>query len=225
MIYLVEDDDNIRKLVSYALTKEGYSIKSFVSPKAFWKEIKVSIPKLILLDIMLPEEDGLSILSKLRNQSETKDIPVMMLTAKDSEYDKITGLDMGADDYITKPFSIMELLSRIKAVLRRYEKTTQNDYYKIDGLYVNLSKHIVEVDEKPITLSYKEYAILEVLLKANGNVVRREELFTKVWGEFYGESRTLDVHIRKLRKKLETAGYLIQTVKNVGYQIKGKGNE
>lgn len=225
MIYLVEDDDNIRKLVSYALTKEGYTIKSFVSPKLFWMELSVSMPELILLDIMLPEEDGLSILKKLRSQSETKDVPVMMLTAKDSEYDKVMGLDMGADDYITKPFSIMELLSRVKAVLRRYEKTKKNDCYLIDTLYVNFSKHIVEVSRKPIILSHKEYSILEVLLKANGNVVRREELFAKVWGEFYGESRTLDVHIRKLRMKLETAGHLIQTVKNVGYQIRGKEHE
>lgn len=221
MIYLVEDDDNIRKLVSYALCKEGFDIKEFSSPIEFWDEIKNTIPKLILLDIMLPDEDGLSVLKHLREKSKTKDIPVIMLTAKGSEFDKVTGLDMGADDYIAKPFGMTELISRIRAVLRRYEKTQTNKIYKVGELYVNPAKHIIEVSGESVTLSYKEYSLLMVLLEAEGNVVERETLLTKVWGEFYAESRTLDVHIRKLRVKLGTAGNMIETVKGIGYKIGG----
>ena len=221
MIYLVEDDDNIRKLVSYALCKEGFDIKEFSSPIEFWDEIKNTIPKLILLDIMLPDEDGLSVLKHLREKSKTKDIPVIMLTAKGSEFDKVTGLDMGADDYIAKPFGMTELISRIRAVLRRYEKTQTNKIYKVGELYVNPAKHIIEVSGESVALSYKEYSLLMVLLEAEGNVVERETLLTKVWGEFYAESRTLDVHIRKLRVKLGTAGNMIETVKGIGYKIGG----
>lgn len=221
MIYLVEDDDNIRKLVSYALCKEGFDIKEFSSPIEFWDEIKNTIPKLILLDIMLPDEDGLSVLKHLREKSKTKDIPVIILTAKGSEFDKVTGLDMGADDYIAKPFGMTELISRIRAVLRRYEKTQTNKIYKVGELYVNPAKHIIEVSGESVTLSYKEYSLLMVLLEAEGNVVERETLLTKVWGEFYAESRTLDVHIRKLRVKLGTAGNMIETVKGIGYKIGG----
>lgn len=221
VIYLVEDDDNIRKLVSYALCKEGFDIKEFSSPIEFWDEIKNTIPKLILLDIMLPGEDGLSVLKHLREKSKTKDIPVIMLTAKGSEFDKVTGLDMGADDYIAKPFGMTELISRIRAVLRRYEKTQTNKIYKVGELYVNPAKHIIEVSGESVTLSYKEYSLLMVLLEAEGNVVERETLLTKVWGEFYAESRTLDVHIRKLRVKLGTAGNMIETVKGIGYKIGG----
>lgn len=225
MIYLLEDDDNIRKLVSYALCREGFHIKEFSSPLAFWEEIKDNMPKLILLDIMLPDEDGLSVLKRLREKSKTKDIPVIMLTAKGSEFDKVTGLDMGADDYIAKPFGMTELISRIRAVLRRYEKTQTNKIYKVGELYVNPAKHIIEVSGKSITLSYKEYSLLMVLLEAEGNVVERDVLLTKVWGEFYAESRTLDVHIRKLRVKLGTAGDMIETVKGIGYKIGGASNE
>ena len=223
MIYLVEDDDNIRKLVSYALCKEGFGIKEFSSPPEFWNEIKNNIPKLILLDIMLPDEDGLSVLKRLREKSQTKDIPVIMLTAKDSEFDKVTGLDMGADDYIAKPFGMTELISRVRAVLRRYEKTQTNKIYKVGELYVNPAKHIIEVSGESVALSYKEYSLLMVLLEAEGNVVERETLLTKVWGEFYAESRTLDVHIRKLRVKLGTAGDMIETIKGIGYKIGGVG--
>lgn len=225
MIYLVEDDDNIRKLVSYALCKEGFNIKEFSSPLEFWDEIEDNAPKLILLDIMLPDEDGLSVLKKLREKSKTRDIPVIMLTAKGSEFDKVTGLDMGADDYIAKPFGMTELISRIRAVLRRYEKTQPDKTYKVGELYVNPAKHIIEVSGESVALSYKEYSLLMVLLEAEGNVVERETLLTKVWGEFYAESRTLDVHIRKLRVKLGNAGGLIQTVKNIGYKIGGAENE
>ena len=225
MIYLVEDDDNIRKLVSYALCKDGFEAKGFSTPAEFWQEIKLNIPELVLLDIMLPEEDGLSILKKLREKSETADVPVIMLTAKDSEFDKVMGLDMGADDYIANPFGMTELISRIRAVLRRYEKNKTNKVYRIGELYVNHAKHIIEVSGVSVALSYKEYSLLMALLEAEGDVVKRDTLLTKVWGEFYTESRTLDVHIRKLRMKLGSAGMLIQTVKGIGYKIGGTENE
>lgn len=221
MIYLVEDDDNIRKLVCYALKKEGYEVKGFEKPSGFWKEIKKELPQLILLDIMLPDEDGLSILQKLQNTEKMKNVPVVMLTAKGSEFDKVTGLDMGADDYITKPFGITELTSRIRAVLRRYEKTNKSKEYKIGDLYVNHEKHIIKVDNEEVKLSFKEYSLLLLLLEANGSVVTREKLLTSVWGDFYEESRTLDVHIRKLRVKLKSAGVLIKTIKNIGYRLGG----
>lgn len=225
MIYFVEDDANIRKLVCYALTKEGYEVEGFELPDNFWDAIGKAIPELILLDIMLPEEDGLEILRKLQADERYKNIPVIMVTAKGSEFDKVTGLDMGADDYISKPFGMTELISRVRAVLRRYEKTSQKSEYRIGELYVNPQKHIIEVSGKEITLSYKEYSLLLELLEANGNVVTRDVLLSKVWGEFYDESRTLDVHIRKLRVKLESAGELIQTVKNIGYKLGGTKNE
>ncbi len=224
MIYFVEDDANIRKLVCYALEKEGYTVKGFPLPSEFWQEINNQKPQLVLLDIMLPEEDGLSILQKLQSDHNLKDIPVIMLTAKGSEFDKVTGLDMGADDYIAKPFGMTELTSRVRAVLRRYAKTNQSKEYRIGNLYVNPEKHIIEVSGKEVNLSFKEYSLLLVLLEAEGNVVPRDTLLARVWGEFYDESRTLDVHIRKLRVKLETAGDLVQTVKNIGYKIGGNGD-
>ncbi|MBS6832852.1 MAG: response regulator transcription factor [Clostridiales bacterium] len=226
MIYLVEDDDNIRKLVSYALTKEGYDVKGFAVPSEFWNETKTEIPDLVMLDIMLPQEDGLSILKKLRTMHETEDLPIIMLTAKDSEFDKVTGLDLGADDYISKPFGMTELISRVKALLRRFNRLkTKKKTYEICALFVDPEKHIVKVDGEEITLSFKEYSLLLVLLEADGNVVSRDTLLTKIWGEYYDESRTLDVHIRKLRVKLKEAGSLIKTVKNVGYRIGGEEND
>lgn len=221
MIYFVEDDANIRKLVCYALEKEGYIVKGFGTSSEFWQEIKNELPQLILLDIMLPDEDGLSILGKLQADNNYKNIPVVMLSAKSSEFDKVTGLDLGADDYIAKPFGITELASRVRAVLRRYEKTNKSKEYKIGNLYVNPEKHIIEVSGEEIALSFKEYSLLMVLLEAEGNVVSRDALLARVWGEFYDESRTLDVHIRKLRVKLKTAGELIRTVKNIGYKLGG----
>lgn len=220
MIYFVEDDANIRKLVCYALSKEGFDVLGFEKPSDFWQALNQNLPNLILLDIMLPEEDGLSILNKLQSNEKQKEIPVIMLTAKDSEFDKVTGLDAGADDYIAKPFGMTELISRIRAVLRRYEKTApKTKEYRIGDLYVNPEKHIIEVSGKAVNLSFKEYSLLLALLEADGNVVSRNNLLTSVWGEFYDESRTLDVHIRKLRMKLGAAGDLISTVKNIGYKI------
>lgn len=221
MIYLVEDDDNIRKLVSYALSKEGFSVKGFFEPRAFWQEISLQAPELILLDIMLPEEDGLSILKKLKDCAETEHIPVIMLTAKSSEFDKVIGLDMGADDYVAKPFGTMELISRVKAVLRRFDKTRVKKVFEIGKLRVEPSKHIVSVAGETVNLSLKEYMLLIALLEAEGDVVGRDHLLSRVWGEYYAESRTLDVHIRKLRVKLGEAGGLIQTVKGIGYKLGG----
>lgn len=222
MIYILEDDDNIRKLVSYALEREGFDVCGFDAPHDLRDALSTAVPQLFLLDIMLPGEDGLSILKSLRKNPVTANIPVIMLTAKGSEFDKVTGLDMGADDYIAKPFGMTELISRVRAVLRRYEKTAPREkVYQIGSLYVNPAKHIIEVSGKNVELSYKEYSLLTVLLEADGNVVERETLLAKVWGEYYAESRTLDVHIRKLRVKLGEAGELIKTVKNIGYKIGG----
>lgn len=225
MIYLVEDDENIRKLVCYALKKEGYEAKGFEKPSDFWNDIKNEIPKLILLDIMLPEEDGYSVLTKLQEDFKYKNIPVIVLSAKGSEFDKVTGLDMGADDYISKPFGMTELVSRVRAVLRRYEKTKEHIEYELGDLYVNPEKHIIKVCGEDIELSFKEYSLLLSLLEAKGNVVTREALLNRVWGEFYEESRTLDVHIRKLRVKLKSAGNLIKTIKNIGYKLEDCKNE
>ena len=221
-IYIVEDDDNIRKLVCYALDRENYTAQGFAVPSEFYKEFENTKPDLVLLDIMLPEENGLEILRKIRNDSP--DMSVIMLTAKGSEFDKVTGLDMGADDYIAKPFGITELISRVRAVLRRSNRGNTRQIYKFGILAIDTEKHIVTVSEKPVTLSFKEFSLLEILIRADGKVVTREELFTKIWGDFYGESRTLDVHIRNLRKKLSNAGNYIKTVKNIGYRI-GEENE
>ena len=227
MIYFLEDDASIQKLVCYALAKEGYEIKGLSLPSEFWKEIQEEIPELILLDIMLPEEDGISILKKLREDKKYQDIPVIMITAKTSEFDKVTGLDMGADDYITKPFGMTELASRVNAVLRRYKKTqvVNTKEFVLGNLYVNPEKHIIKLNGEDLVLSFKEYSLLLILLEADGKVVSREELLTKVWGEFYEESRTLDVHIRKLRVKLENSDVKIETVKNIGYKIGGAESE
>ena len=227
MIYFLEDDASIQKLVCYALAKEGYEIKGLSLPSEFWKEIQKEVPELILLDIMLPDEDGISILKKLREDKKYQDIPVIMITAKTSEFDKVTGLDMGADDYITKPFGMTELASRVNAVLRRYKKTqvVNTKEFVLGNLYVNPEKHIIKLNGEDLVLSFKEYSLLLILLEADGKVVSREELLTKVWGEFYEESRTLDVHIRKLRVKLENSGVKIETVKNIGYKIGGAENE
>lgn len=218
----VRHDDNIRKLVTYTLNKEELTSRGFERPSLFWSALEETLPELILLDLMLPEEEGISILKKLKMQNATKDIPVIILSAKDSEFDKVSGLDLGADDYIAKPFSMVELISRIQAVLRRYRKTLEIDkaVHKWGDITLDEGKHEVGVKEEPILLAYKEYALLLALLQAKGDVVKRESLLLSIWGEYYDNSRTLDVHIRKLRKKLGDAGDFIQTVKHVGYKLK-----
>ena len=183
-------------------------------------------PSLILLDIMLPEEDGLSILKKLRSSPATKKIPIMMVTAKGSEYDKVIGLDNGADDYIAKPFGMMELIARVKALLRRTGKEETETEYTIGCLYVSPAKHIVQVDGKDVTLTYKEFELLSMFLKSGDVVLTRDRLLNEIWGySFDGENRTVDVHIRTLRQKLGPAGDLIETVRGVGYKLGGKAIE
>lgn len=222
MIYLVEDDESIRELVVYTLKSQGMDTKGFEKPSLFWKELEKEQPSLLLLDIMLPEEDGISILKKLRMRPDTRKLPIIMLTARGSEYDTVVGLDSGADDYIPKPFRMMELISRIRALLRRAEDTGAEEY-QLDGLYVNPGKHVVTVDHEPVSLTLKEYEMLCLLLKNSGMVLSRTQLLNQIWGyEFDGESRTVDVHIRTLRQKLGTAGDLIETVRGIGYKIGGK---
>lgn len=224
LIYLLEDDANIRKFVLYALKSVGIESAGFEAPSEFWQAIHENVPSLVLLDIMLPEEDGLSILKKLRERAETKKLPIIMLTAKDTEYDKVVGLDAGADDYMAKPFGTMELISRIKALLRRTGGEDDMEEYTVGELYVCPSKHIVKVGGEPVTnLSYKEFELLRTMLESHGKVFSREQLFMKVWGyPFDGENRTLDVHIRTLRAKLGVCGGLIETVRGMGYKIGGE---
>lgn len=192
-------------------------------PSDFWETLEKRVPDLILLDIMLPEEDGLSILQKLRKRSDTKQVPIAMLTAKGSEYDTVKGLDSGADDYIPKPFRMMELVSRVKALLRRSGKSEGTDTeYTLGNLYVSQKKHQVKVDGEEITLTLKEFEILLLLLSNPGIVFTRAQLLDKIWGyQFDGESRTVDVHIRTLRQKLKDAGHYIETVRGMGYKIGG----
>ncbi len=220
MIYLLEDDQNIRKLVNYALSSNGFTARGFSQPDEFWEAMKGEVPQMILLDIMLPQEDGLEILQKLRAAPRTMKVPVILLTAKDSEFDKVTGLDLGADDYIPKPFGMLELISRVRAVLRRSPQGPEETSYALNGLYVCPARHEVRVDGQEITLALKEYQLLCALLEAGGAVRTRDQLLRAIWGyRFDGESRTVDVHIRKLRQKLGEYGACIETVKGVGYKI------
>lgn len=222
MIYLLEDDTSIQNFVLYTLQNTGFEAEGFEHPKDFWKRMEEAVPDLLLLDIMLPEEDGLSILRKLRSSSKTKDLPIIMLTAKGTEFDKVLGLDSGADDYVAKPFSMMELMSRIKALLRRsHASNDKTDCYSIESLYVNISKHIVKVGGEEITtLTYKEFELLVLLLQNQETVLSRDRILQTIWGyDFDGESRTVDVHIRTLRQKLGEAGHLIETVRGFGYKL------
>ena len=219
MIYLVEDDESIRELVVYTQKSQDLDAKGFEKPSLFWKELDKELPSLILLDIMLPEEDGISILKKLRARPDTRKLPIIMLTAKGSEYDTVLGLDSGADDYIPKPFRMMELISRIKARLRRVEDKGAEEY-RMGNLYVCPSRYVVTVNQEPVSLTLKEYEMLCLLLKNSGIVLSRTQLLNQIWGyEFDGESRTVDVHIRTLRQKLGEAGDLIETVRGIGYKM------
>ena len=220
MIYFTEDDDSIRELVIYTLNSVGFSARGFSKPSDFWNALKTETPDLILLDIMLPEEDGLEILRKLR-ASSLKKIPVMMLTAKSSEYDKVVGLNEGADDYLAKPFGMMELVARIKALLRRTEEDAKRSpEYTHGNLYVCPAKHIVRVNGEEVSLTRKEFDLLYLLLENSGIVLTRDVILNKIWGyRFDGESRTVDVHIRTLRQKLGSAGDIIETVRGIGYKI------
>ena len=225
MIYCVEDDGNIRELVVYTLNTTGMEARGFEDGKSVMEALAFETPELILLDIMLPGEDGLSLLKKLKNSAKTKEIPVIMVTAKGAEYDKVVGLDGGADDYVTKPFGMMELVSRIKAVLRRTKKEKEEGQYSVGNLSMDLKKHVVFVDGKQVTLTLKEFELLGRLVQNHNIVLTRDRLLEEVWGyDFDGETRTVDVHVRTLRQKLGSAGDMIQTVRGVGYRL-GEINE
>ncbi len=219
-IFIVEDDDNIRELLIYTLQAQGMEAEGFALPSDFWKAMEKRLPNLLLLDIMLPQEDGLTILKKLRSNARTKKLPIIMLTAKGSEYDTVLGLDSGADDYIPKPFRMMELLSRIRALLRRSQSDEDTLEYKVGNLTVSPSAHMVMVDHEEVVLTLKEFELLCLLLKNRGKVLTRAQLLDQIWGyEFDGESRTVDVHVRTLRQKLKSAGGIVETIRGIGYKI------
>ncbi len=221
MIYLLEDDSAIRELVTYSLDKTGNKTRAFATPSEFWRAMEECLPDLILLDVMLPEEDGLVVLEKLRCAERTKKIPVIMLTARGTEFDKVTAFDIGADDYVTKPFGVMELIARIKAVMRRSDvKDTEAKKYSSGDVSLYVERHEVLVSGSPVTLTYKEFELLSLLFENMGRVLTRDRILREVWGyEFDGENRTVDVHVRTLRQKLGAAGDIIETVRGVGYKI------
>lgn len=220
MIYVVEDDTSIRELIVYTLNSMNLKTVGFEKPSDFWDQLDSEIPTLVMLDIMLPEENGIDILKKLRKRVDTKALPIIMVTAKTSEYDRIAGLDNGADDYIPKPFSMLEMVARVKALLRRTEHTKNQEDYSLEPLYVCPAKHVVKVDGEDVTLTLKEFEMLCILLQNQGIVLTRDQLLNKVWGySFDGESRTVDVHIRTLRQKLGVAAEAIKTIRGVGYKI------
>ncbi len=218
LIYVVEDDQNIREIERFALQNSGYHVEEFGNAKEFYKRITDKLPQLILLDIMLPDEDGLAIIKKLRSMSETKRVPVIMVTAKTTELDKVKGLDLGADDYITKPFGVMELISRVKAVLRRTGESVEEQNLTLGEVSIDCKKHMVTVGDEVCELTFKEYELLKLLMMNAGIVMTRDVIMERVWGiDFEGESRTLDMHIKTLRQKLKDAGSRIKTIRNVGY--------
>lgn len=219
MIYFLEDDDNIRNFVVYALDNSGISAQGFEKPSDFYGALEHQLPELVLLDIMLPEEDGLEVLKKLRARADTRTMPVIVLSARGTEYDKVIGLDSGADDYVSKPFGIMELVSRVRALLRRTGGGEKSEYM-VGGLYVNPEKHMVLANGTEVALTYKEFELLCVLIRDPGTVFTRDALLSQIWGyQFDGENRTVDVHIRTLRAKLGECGELIETVRGIGYKI------
>ena len=218
MIYCVEDDSSIRELMVYTLQASGFEACGFQDAAAFWDMMKEKKPELVILDIMLPGEDGISILKKLRTSPVTEEIPVIMATAKDSEYDTVIGLDSGADDYLSKPFGMMEMVSRIKAVLRRSTPKKKQKQIQCGSIVIDEGKHTVTVNDRLISLTLKEYELLKLLMLNAGIVTPREVILDRIWGiNFEGESRTLDMHIKTLRQKLKEEGSLIKTVRNVGY--------
>ena len=220
-VFIVEDDQNIRELISYALNNNGYKARGFADAKGLYEALeKEEPPILFLLDIMLDGEDGYTILGTLKNRVETKEIPVIMLTAKTSEYDKVRGLDMGADDYITKPFGVMELLSRVKAVLRRYGDSEERSVLVHNEIEMDPQKRQTLVNGNVVQLTYKEFELLYYLMNNLDVVLSRDRIMNEIWGyEYAGETRTVDVHIRSLRQKLGDAGKYIKTVRNVGYKL------
>ncbi len=221
MIYILEDDDSIRELLEYSLTRSGLDTRGFTTPHEFGAAVAAERPTLVLLDVMLPEEDGLSVLSRLRRDPATASVPVIMLTARDSEFDKVTALDAGADDYITKPFGVMETLARVRALLRRAAPQAEpSDRLCAGDIVLSLSDRTITADGREISLTYKEFELLALLLENKGTVLRRDTILDRIWGySFEGGTRTVDVHVRTLRQKLGDAGAVIETVRGVGYKI------
>lgn len=218
LIYVVEDDKNIQEIETYALTNVGYQVQGFALAADFFRSLENVLPDLVLLDVMLPDEDGLAIVKKLRARSDTRRIPVIMVTAKTTELDKVKGLDTGADDYITKPFGVMELISRVKAMLRRTTEPEQEKLLQLGNISLDRERHTVAVNGEPVDLTYKEYELLKLLMSNAGIVTTREIILDRIWGiDFEGESRTLDMHIKTLRQKLGKEGSCIKTIRNVGY--------
>ncbi|WP_368168389.1 response regulator transcription factor [Agathobacter rectalis] len=219
LIYIVEDDESIREIESIALKNSNYIVSAFENAKEFYKKLDELVPDLILLDVMLPDESGYDIVRKLRKRPATQDIPIIMVTAKTTEMDMIKGFDGGADDYIKKPFSIMELITRVKALLRRTAKE-EPELLKLDDLVIDHERHVVTVNNEPVDLTYKEYELLRLLMGSQGIVMTREVIMRSVWDtDFEGETRTVDMHIKTLRHKLGDYGSRIKTVRNVGYVI------
>lgn len=218
-IFIVEDDENIRELLLYALNSNGFEAMGFESAESFWNEISENIPDIVLLDIMLPKESGTDILKKIRKNEKTKNLPAIMLTAKSTEMDKVKSFSYGADDYITKPFSVLELVARIKAVLKRADKD-KSDNIVFKNITIIPEKRLVSVDDENIQLTYKEFELLLYLIKNKEIVLSRNQILENIWGyEFEGESRTVDMHIKTLRKKLLDSGKYIKTIRSVGYMI------
>lgn len=219
MIWCVEDDSGIRDIEQYALQSAGFETRGFEDGLSFWEALSGEKPELVILDVMLPGMDGIDILTKMKESPTFREIPVILATAKGQEYDRVRGLDLGADDYIVKPFSLMEMVSRVKAVLRRSQTGQSAKLLRMDGLVMNLEEHTVTVEGKRIALTYKEFELLRLFLSHPGMVFTREQLFSQVWNtDYMGDSRTLDSHMRTLRQKLEDYGKRIETVRNVGYR-------
>ena len=224
MIYCVEDDDNIRELEVYTLRATGFEAEGFADGASFFEALEKEIPELVLLDIMLPDEDGLSILRKIRGRRSTSEIPIILATAKGSEYDKVKGLDGGADDYLAKPFGMMELVSRVKAVLRRAGRAPKLSLLSAGPIQLDVEERRVYVGDQEVVLTLKEFDLLQYLLENKGRVLTRDQLLSKIWGyDFDGETRTVDVHIRTLRQKLGTASNYIETIRGVGYKMEEIG--
>ena len=223
MIWCVEDDASIRDIEVYALTSTGFEAMGFEDGNSFWNALQAEKPELVVLDVMLPGKDGVTLLKTMKQSEEFKDIPVIMATAKGSEYDKIQGLDLGADDYLVKPFGVMEMVSRVKAVLRRCKPKASSTLLKLEGIVLNPKEHTVTVDGERVALTYKEYELLHLFLSQPGIAFTREQLLTSIWNtDYLGETRTVDMHIRTLRHKLGSYGTFIETVRNVGYRLEAK---
>ena len=226
MIWCVEDDSSIRDIEIYALTSTGFEARGFGDGDSFWDALQEMKPELVILDVMLPGKDGVSLLKMMKESERFKDIPVIMATAKGSEYDKIQSLDLGADDYMVKPFGIMEMVSRVKAVLRRCKTMQLTNLLSYQGLVLNANEHTVTINGKRVALTYKEYKLLHLFLSQPGLAFTREQLLLNVWNtDYIGESRTVDMHIRTLRQKLGEYGHMIETVRNVGYRLEAQNDK